>query len=319
MNQGGTAATGSLAVRRLTLRVGSNAELERDRKAIENRLAVAIDSNGARIDDAARRSLLNGGKRVRPLLTCAVLRALGEDPADHIDVVVAVEMAHAGSLLHDDIIDESQTRRGRLTGHVEFDVPTAVLAGDRLVVLAVEQLARGGSSELLVRFSTAIKDLCVGESLERECHFDASVGLQQVRQINRLKTASLFAYAAEAGAMLAGSPPRLRRAAHSYGMALGEAFQITDDHLDFCGDPQVMGKSIGQDLSAGVVTVPGRVTALPAPGPHDRGRCPLGDPAARIRGRRARRGRHPVAAAGPMARPPCQTCAHHREAGEVAD
>jgi octaprenyl-diphosphate synthase len=232
------------------------AGLQQDLRAIESRLAAAIGSYETRVEEAARHALLDGGKRVRPLLTCAVLRALGKEPAPFIDLVVAVEMAHAGSLLHDDVIDETQTRRGSLTGHVVFDVPTAVLAGDELVVLAVEQLSRRGPRELLVGLCAAVRALCAGESLERERRYDVTVGLEHARRVNRLKTASLFAYAAEAGAILARVAPHLRRAARSYGLALGEAFQTTDDRLDFCGDPEVMGKPVGQDLAAGVVTVP---------------------------------------------------------------
>jgi geranylgeranyl pyrophosphate synthase len=227
----------------------TTAELGRDLRAIESELAAAIGLNDTPVERAARSGLLDGGKRVRPLLTCAVLRALGQDPARHIELVIAVEMAHAGSLLHDDVIDESPTRRGRPTGHALFDVPTAVLAGDRLVVLAVEHLARGATAEMLARFCTAVRDLCFGESLEREGRFDATLGLQRVRRVNRLKTAALFAYAAEAGAILASVPTRLRRAARIYGMAIGEAFQTTDDHLDFCGDPGVIGKSVGQEVA----------------------------------------------------------------------
>jgi octaprenyl-diphosphate synthase len=108
----------------------------------------------------------------------------------------------------------------------------------------------------MVPFCTAVKDLCIGESLERERRFDETVNLEQVREVNRLKTAALFAYAAEAGAILAGAPVRIRRAAREYGEAVGQAFQTTDDHLDFCGDPRALGKSTGQDLVMGVVTVP---------------------------------------------------------------
>ena len=256
MNRGATATVGLPTALDLEPAVGSNAELARDLRAIERALAAGIGSNESRIEAAARQGLLGGGKRLRPLLTCAVLRALGQDPARYVELVVAVEMAHAGSLLHDDIIDVSQTRRGRLTGHVAFDVPTAVLAGDRLVMLAVEHLARGAPAEMLVRFSTALRDLCVGESLERERRFDANAGLEHARKVNRLKTASLFAYAAEAGAILAGAPRRVRDAARTYGLSLGEAFQTTDDYLDLCGDGDVMGKSIGQDVTAGAVSVP---------------------------------------------------------------
>jgi len=232
------------------------ARLARDRRAIEKALAAALGSDETRIEQAARHGLLGGGKRVRPLLSCAVLRALGKNPAPFIDRLIAVEMAHAGSLLHDDIIDASTTRRGRLAAHIEFDVPTAVLAGDRLVILGVEQVATGGPTELVVSFCSAVNDLCIGESLEREHRFDTNVTFDDVREVNRLKTASLFAYAAAAGAILAGTSERVRRAARIYGSAVGEAFQTTDDLLDLCGDPKAMGKSIGQDLLEGVVTLP---------------------------------------------------------------
>jgi octaprenyl-diphosphate synthase len=241
------------------------ARLTRDRRAIEKALAAALGSDETRIERAARHGLLGGGKRVRPLLSCAVLRAFGQNPAPFIDRLIAVEIAHAGSLLHDDIIDESTTRRGRLAAHIEFDVPTAVLAGDRLVMLGVEQVANGGPRELVVCFCSAVNDLCVGESLEREHRFDTKVTFDDVRRVNRLKTASLFAYAAEAGAILAGASPRERRAARNYGTAVGEAFQTTDDLLDLRGDPKTMGKPIGQDLLEGVVTIPVAIALTRSP------------------------------------------------------
>jgi octaprenyl-diphosphate synthase len=233
-----------------------SADWRKDLASIERQLAVAIGTGKTQIEAAARRGLLSGGKRVRPLLTCALLRALGKQPEDKIRSVVAVEMAHAGSLLHDDIIDETSMRRGGLAAHVAFDVPIAVLAGDRLVMLGVEQLARCGPRDLLVSFCSAIEELCLGESLEREKRYRVDVSLEHIREVNRMKTASLFGYAAEAGAILAGAAPRIRSAAQTYGLALGQAFQTTDDCLDLQGDPQLLGKPVGQDLISGLITLP---------------------------------------------------------------
>jgi octaprenyl-diphosphate synthase len=230
--------------------------IERDRLAVERTLAQLLGTPETRIDEAASRELLAGGKRLRPLLTCVVMRVLGRDPLPHLRHVVPVELAHTGSLLHDDIIDEATTRRGLEAAHLAFDVPTAVLAGDNLVVLALEQLARGAPPELLGALCGAIRELCAGESLERERRFDDSVELDHCRRVSRLKTASLFGYAARAGAILAGAAESVGRAAEAFGVGLGLAFQTTDDLLDFRGDPSALGKPIGRDLELGMVTVP---------------------------------------------------------------
>jgi octaprenyl-diphosphate synthase len=230
--------------------------VEQDRLGVERTLAGLFASPETKIDEAARRELLGGGKRLRPLLTCAMLRALGQDPTPHLKHVVSVELAHTGSLMHDDIIDLARTRRGMQAAHLAFDVPTAVLAGDSLVVLALELLAHGAPSGLMAAMCEAIRELCAGESLERQYRFDDEVGLDQCRRVNRLKTASLIGYAARAGAILAGAAPGEQRAAHRFGTALGEAFQIHDDLLDFNGDSLELGKPIGQDLEMGIVTVP---------------------------------------------------------------
>ena len=250
------AAVDRVAVRGVSLSAAAWTELRTDSRAIEKDLAAMIASPTTRIDEVSRHALLAGGKRARPLLTCAIMRALGADPAPHIEVVTAAELAHTGSLLHDDIIDEAQTRRGRRAAHLAFDVPTAILSGDKLVVLALERVARNGSGRLVVALCDAVRALCDGVSLERERLYDATVDLAHARNVNRLKTASLFAYAAEAGAILSGADARLRTAARCFGSALGEAFQTTDDLLDFQGDPGRLGKGVGQDLTTGAVTVP---------------------------------------------------------------
>jgi octaprenyl-diphosphate synthase len=230
-------------------------ELAEDLAAIETRLACVVASPELSLEEAARHVLRAGGKRARPVLSCAVLRARGGDPARHLDAVAAVELAHAGSLLHDDIIDGARMRRGRPAAHLLFEVPTTILAGDVLLSIAFEWVASGPRG-LWPRFSAAVRDVCTGEALERESLCDPTIGLSRVRRINRLKTGALFRYAAEAGAILAGGDPQVVAAARDYGSALGEAFQLADDLLDFRGTPVALGKPVGMDLAAGCVTAP---------------------------------------------------------------
>jgi octaprenyl-diphosphate synthase len=235
---------------------GLPAESVDDLRAVEESLCRFRARHASRIGAAARHLLDAGGKRLRPLLSCATARALGHDPRPQIDLVAAVELVHAGSLLHDDVIDGAELRRGRRAAHAEFDAHTAILAGDFLFSWAFDRLARDGSRELQIAMGDAIRNLCEGEVLERERRFDATADLAHARLVNRLKTAELFAYAAEAGTLLAGADESARGAARAYGLALGEAFQTVDDLLDWAGDAAALGKPPGQDLAEGLVTVP---------------------------------------------------------------
>jgi octaprenyl-diphosphate synthase len=230
--------------------------LRGDRAVIEASLDAVRSTHAPSLGAAARHSLLAGGKRLRPLLTCAVMRACGRDPGPVAEVIAAVELIHCGTLLHDDVIDEAETRRGRPAAHVAHGTHTAILAGDLLLALALERLARHGCAALQVAAATTIVDVCQGEVLERQQLFDPEVDLARARLVNHLKTAALFGYAAEAGALLAGAFDREREAARAFGRALGDAFQTVDDLLDWEGDAGTVGKPVGRDLAGGLVTVP---------------------------------------------------------------
>jgi len=234
----------------------ARAALRDDLAVIEQSLAGVGAAHAPRLGAAARHSLLAGGKRLRPLLTCAVMRALGRDPGTHGAVIAAVELIHCGSLLHDDVIDEAETRRGRPAAHLAFDAHTAILAGDLLLALALERLAHAGNAALQAAAATAIVEVCQGEVLEREQRFDPEVDLARARHVNHLKTAALFGYAAEAGALLGGGTDKEREGARGFGRALGDAFQAVDDVLDWEGDATTVGKPVGRDLWDGLVTVP---------------------------------------------------------------
>jgi octaprenyl-diphosphate synthase len=227
-----------------------------DLRAVEACLETVGASRSLRLGEASRHLLRAGGKRLRALLGCAVMRALGADPRLRLELLAAVELVHTGSLLHDDLLDGSAVRRGRPAVHVAYDPHTAVLAGDMLLSWAFERLARDGTREIQIALGVAVRELCEGEVLERERRFDPAADLAHARTVNRLKTASLFAYAAETGARLAEAPEALRAACREYGTALGEAFQTADDLLDWQGDAAALGKPVGQDLRQGLVTVP---------------------------------------------------------------
>jgi octaprenyl-diphosphate synthase len=235
--------------------------MDEDLLLVERSLAALERLESSRIDGAARHLLEAGGKRLRPLLTCAFLRGCGGDPAPVADIVSAVELVHVGSLLHDDVIDAADVRRGRPAAHRRYDTHTAVLAGDLLLSRAFERLARGPSPKSLeVAMADTVRDLSVGEVLEREARFDLDDGgdrrVAAVLRTNSLKTASLIAYACEAGAILAGAPEEARTRCRAFGRDVGEAFQIVDDLLDWEGDPRVTGKPWGRDLSEGHVNLP---------------------------------------------------------------
>lgn len=232
------------------------ADLAADRDAVEATLRGLRTEHSTRLGAAARHLLDAGGKRLRALLTCASARALGADPRPHAALVASVELVHAGSLLHDDVLDAATVRRGRPAVHTAYDAHTAILAGDLLFSWAFDRLARDGSRELQVALGDAVRALCEGEVLERERRGDPTVEVAHVRRVHHLKTAALFAYAAEAGALLAGASPEPRSALHHYGLALGRAFQAADDLLDWEGRREFLGKPNGQDLADGLVNLP---------------------------------------------------------------
>ena len=232
------------------------AELLADRAAVDETLRDVRTVHATRLGAAARHLLEAGGKRLRPLLTCAAARALGVDPRPRAGLVAAVELVHVGSLLHDDVIDAGTVRRGRPAVHAAYDAHTAILAGDLLFSWAFDRLARDGSRELQIALGDAIRALCEGEVLERERRFDPTVDVAHVRRVNRLKTAALFGYAAEVAALLAGAPPATRADLREHGLALGEAFQVADDLLDWEGRPESLGKPHGRDLAEGLVNLP---------------------------------------------------------------
>lgn len=206
------------------------------------------------VSEACTHLIKAGGKRLRPALVLLSSRA-GE-PNDATDLAaVAIELVHLATLCHDDVIDETATRRGVPTVHAKWGTEVAVLAGDYLFAAGCGAGAAAGG-EVPAILADAIARVCEGQIVESETLNDPRREVAAYLATIELKTAALFCAACELGASTSGSPEAARSALVGYGAALGIAFQIVDDLLDLVGDPGVTGKELGTDLREGVFTMP---------------------------------------------------------------
>jgi octaprenyl-diphosphate synthase len=195
-----------------------------------------------------------GGKRLRPLLTLASARLCGYQGTRHHSLAACVEFIHTATLLHDDVVDESETRRGRRSANAVFGNDASVLVGDYLFSRAFELMVADGNLEVLRILSSASVTIAEGEVLQLSVSNDLSTSEEAHLEIIRCKTAALFAAACEVGAVLA-ERPEAQSALQAYGMNLGMAFQLADDVLDYSAT-QTLGKDIGDDFRGGKVTLP---------------------------------------------------------------
>jgi len=191
-----------------------------------------------------------GGKRIRPLIAMLAASASGGREEQALDAGVAVELVHAASLVHDDIMDRAEVRRGRPAVHIRYDVATAILVGDTLVALAFQLASRSASSRpgaLLEMFSTAFLHLCEGQSMDISTRVSGGVDAARHRRAVEKKTARLIELAAGMGALVANAQEQPVNCLRCFGLNIGMAFQAVDDLLDVSGDPQVLGKLTGAD------------------------------------------------------------------------
>lgn len=197
-----------------------------------------------------------GGKRMRPVLLLLVAQALGYKGSHHHLMAAAVEFIHTATLLHDDVVDESDLRRGRGTANAVFGNAASVLVGDYLYSRAFEMMVDVDSMRIMQIMSGATTVIAEGEVLQLLNIHDPDVSEARYLQVVRFKTAKLFEAAAEAGAVLAGASPAQQEAAAAYGRHIGTAFQLVDDVLDYNGDVGALGKNVGDDLREGKPTLP---------------------------------------------------------------
>lgn len=218
-------------------------------------LDVAGGSTSPVVGEASTHLMRAGGKRVRPALVMATSR-VGEAGRRSTDLAAAaVELVHLATLYHDDVIDETDTRRGVPTVHAKWGIEVAVLAGDYLFARGCTLGADAGG-EVPGILARAIAEVCEGQIAETATLGNARRTVDEYLETIRRKTAALFRAACELGAATSGAPPELRIALMAYGENLGMAFQIVDDLLDLIGDSEATGKIPGTDLRAGVFTLP---------------------------------------------------------------
>jgi len=197
-----------------------------------------------------------GGKRLRPLLTVAASRLSGGRGEAALKLAAAVEFIHTATLLHDDVVDASQLRRGQTAAHLIWGAPPAVLVGDFLFARAFELMVETGVMRALEILARASRVIAEGEVLQMSRAHDLDLDQATYLEIITAKTAALFAAAAEAGAVSAGVSEPAARSLHDYGLNLGLAFQLADDALDYGGVTETLGKNAGDDFREGKATLP---------------------------------------------------------------
>ncbi|WP_028228678.1 polyprenyl synthetase family protein [Paraburkholderia ferrariae] len=197
-----------------------------------------------------------GGKRLRPALLLLVAGALGDRSTHRHELAAVVEFIHTATLLHDDVVDESDLRRGRKTANALFGNAASVLVGDYLYSRSFEMMVGVGKMRVMEILSHATTIISEGEVLQLLNMHDADVDVSRYMQVIRYKTAKLFEAAAQLGAVLSGSDARTEEAAAEFGRRIGTAFQIMDDWLDYAGTAEAMGKNAGDDLREGKPTLP---------------------------------------------------------------
>jgi len=223
-----------------------------------NRVIVArMDSPVALIPQLAAHIVAAGGKRLRPLLTLAAAKLCGyQGGSRHVDLAACVEFIHTATLLHDDVVDESQLRRGLASANAVFGNKASVLVGDFLFARSFQLMVDDGSLKVLAILSKAAATIAEGEVLQLVTQNDLSTTEERYLDVIKGKTAALFAAACQVGAVVADRPDAEEQALAAYGMKLGIAFQLVDDALDYAADQATLGKTVGDDFREGKITMP---------------------------------------------------------------
>lgn len=210
-----------------------------------------------------------GGKRMRPALLMLMAKALGYDGTAHRELGATIEMLHTATLMHDDVVDEGMMRRGRPTANARWGNSVAVLVGDFMYTRSFEMMIRIGNLRVMEALASAANTLSEGEVIQMKNAHDPSVDEPRYLKVIERKTSVLFAAAAKMASALAGASEEAEKALVDYTMALGNAFQIADDILDYSGNPSESGKQIGADFAEGKVTLP-VIYAMQAVGAEDK-------------------------------------------------
>lgn len=227
-----------------------------DMEAVNQLIQKRLQSDVVLVNQLSAYIINSGGKRLRPLLALLVARACGYSGNKHIDVAAIVEFIHTATLLHDDVVDESDLRRGKETANNVWGNQAAVLVGDFLYSRSFEMMIDVGSMRVMEILATTTNTIAEGEVLQLLNCNDADTTEESYMEVIHSKTAKLFEAACLIGAVLAELPEAHQTAMAKYGMHLGTAFQLVDDVLDYSASSEEMGKNIGDDLAEGKPTLP---------------------------------------------------------------
>ena len=227
-----------------------------DMKAVDAVIRKRLYSEVVLVRQVAEYIISSGGKRMRPALVLLAAGAMRYEGQDHHEMAAVIEFIHTATLLHDDVVDESDMRRGRNTANAMFGNAASVLVGDFLYSRAFQMMVEVDDMRIMKVLSDATNVIAEGEVLQlMNCH-DANVDEARYMQVIHYKTAKLFEAAAQLGAILGKASPDTEAALAAYGMHLGTAFQLVDDVLDYSGPEAETGKHIGDDLAEGKPTLP---------------------------------------------------------------
>jgi octaprenyl-diphosphate synthase len=230
--------------------------VQADAEAVDQLILARLKSDVALINELGRYIINSGGKRLRPLLVLLAARACGYQGENHIELAAVIEFIHTATLLHDDVVDASDMRRGKHTANAIWGNEAAVLVGDFLYSRSFEMMVSVGSMRVMEILSSTTNTIAEGEVLQLlNCH-DPDTTENRYRDVIRYKTAKLFEASAQLGAVLGGQAEPLEQAMARYGMHLGTAFQLIDDALDYGLSSEDIGKNIGDDLAEGKPTLP---------------------------------------------------------------
>jgi octaprenyl-diphosphate synthase len=228
-------------------------EMARVNALIAERMA---SEHAPRIPEVTAHLVGAGGKRLRPILTLATAKMCGYEGENHIKLAATVEFIHTATLLHDDVVDESDQRRGRPTANLLWDNQSSVLVGDYLFARSFQLMVEAESLRILDILANASAVIAEGEVLQLSTASNLASGEATYLTMIHGKTAALFAAATEVGGVVAKADETLVTALKDYGEALGMAFQIADDLLDYGGSSATLGKNVGDDFREGKVTMP---------------------------------------------------------------
>ncbi len=238
-------------------------------QAVDELITASLETDVALVSQVSEYIVKSGGKRLRPLIVLLASRALGYSGRQHYRAAAIIEFIHTATLLHDDVVDASERRRGRESANTVFGNQASVLVGDFLYSRAFQMMVEVGSMRVMQILADATNTIAAGEVMQLMNVHDPDVDEDAYRQVIYRKTARLFEAGAQISAVLAERSAADEQAMVAYGRHLGTAFQLVDDALDFNSDADVLGKNLGDDLAEGKPTLP-LIRAMQQAAPDDR-------------------------------------------------